>query len=161
MILWGFAGAHALHMLTDDWETVRESPLSLLALWQGMSSFGGLIGGIVAALAIMCWRGMPRAEWLRYLDCVAFVFPFAWVFGRLGCAIAHDHPGLPTDHWLAVRFPEGTRWDMGLVELLVTSGLAATLLALDRTDRRNGFYLGLVGVAYGGIRLVLDPLRVH
>lgn len=160
MILWGFVGAHALHMLTDDREALRENPLSLLALWQGMSSFGGMLGGVAAALVIMRWRRITGASMLRYLDCVAFVFPFAWIFGRLGCAIAHDHPGLPTNHWLAVRFPDGPRWDLGVLELIYTLAVAAVFAWQDRSSHANGFWLAIFLVAYGPARFALDTLRI-
>jgi len=33
---------------------------------------------------------------VRYLDVIAYVFPFAWAIGRLACTVAHDHPGTLT-----------------------------------------------------------------
>ena len=35
------------------------------------------------------------------------------MFGRMGCSIAHDHPGLESDLWFAVQYPHGGRFDLG------------------------------------------------
>jgi phosphatidylglycerol:prolipoprotein diacylglycerol transferase len=141
MIFWGFVGSHLLHLVTDDAETLREDPMSVLAVWRGMSSYGGMMGGVVATLIVMRWRRMNGASMLRYLDCVAFVFPFAWVFGRLGCAVAHDHPGIPSGSWLAVQFPEGPRFDLGFLELLCALAIAAAFLWLAHRTRASRSYL--------------------
>ena len=41
------------------------------------------------------------ARW-RYLDVIAYVFPFAWAIGRLACTTAHDHPGTITTFPLGI-----------------------------------------------------------
>jgi prolipoprotein diacylglyceryltransferase len=48
---------------------------------------------------------------LRLLDTAAFAVPFAAALGRLGCALAHEHPGRLSKSWLAVRYPGGARYD--------------------------------------------------
>ena len=73
----------------------------------------GVFGPIVLALQI-------QKEPLVYADVVASAFPMSWVFGRTGCTIAHDHPGMLSDAWFAVQYPGGGRFDLGLYEMLLT-----------------------------------------
>ena len=79
--------------------------------------------------------------------------------GRAGCAIAHDHKGRLTDSWLAVRFPDGPRYDLGLLELALTPILVAVVTWVARHDRRPGMITGALAVAYAILRFPLDFLR--
>jgi len=159
VILWGFVGSHVFDTVAYYPERIREDPLVLLKIWGSMSSFGGMMGGLAAAVILARRKGWTGQQALSLADAIGFGFPFAWIFGRLGCALAHDHIGIHTDHWLGVRFPDGARFDLGLLEFLYTVPIAALFFALDRKPRPNGFYLGLFLTLYGPVRFVLDTLR--
>ncbi len=60
-----------------------------------------------------------------------------------------------------MRFPEGSRYDLGLIEFLFLIGLAAAFRILDRRPRPVGFFFGLYGVVYGGFRIWLDTLHIQ
>jgi prolipoprotein diacylglyceryltransferase len=143
---------------------VAEHPNLLLRLLAGESSFGIGIGGAAAVATYARWRRMTLETALRYVDAGMFVFPFAWCCARLACTLAHDHPGRWTDNWLGVRYPGGTRWDLGACDLLYTAAIAGLFLVLDRRPRRPGTYLGLFLVLYGPFRaavssVLVDPAR--
>ncbi len=144
MVLAGFAGA---------W--LARTQIYAPGSTGGFSSFGGLIGGLAAALILL--RSSGRT--LDYLDAVASVFPVAWFFGRAGCFLAHDHRGVFSESLLAVRFPEGPRFDLGLVEMLFMIPVALLFLVLDRRPRPPGFYLGAFLTFYGPFRILLDRLH--
>ena len=97
---------------------------------------------------------------MPYADVIASSFPAAWVFGRIGCSVAHDHPGLPSDAWFAVQYPGGGRFDLGLYEMLLTIPLALAFLWLRKKPRPWGFYVGAITIAYAPVRFALDFLRV-
>jgi phosphatidylglycerol:prolipoprotein diacylglycerol transferase len=122
----------------------------------GFSSFGGLVVGL--ATAVVYLRSV-RAPAVSYLDAVAFIFPGAWMFGRFGCALAHDHPGVRSSHWLAVDYPGGARSDLGLLEMLFVIGVGLLFVALDRWRWWNGFYLSSFLLLYGSFRIALDLLH--
>src|SRR5260370_37083557 len=90
----------------------------------GIRSLGVISGGFLGGLLWCRFRRLSLFETLRRLDIVAYATPFAWMFGRLGCALAHDHRGLPSTSWIAVQFPEGPRYDLGLIEFLFLIGMA-------------------------------------
>lgn len=160
-IFLGFVGSHLVDVIFYTPERLREDPLQLFAIWGSMSSFGGIFGGMLGGLLVAWRRGLSRAQMLQFVDVVAFVFPFAWIFGRAGCAFAHDHLGIRSDHFLAVAFPDGPRFDLGLLELLYTFAICGVFLLLDRRARPSGFYLGAFFLLYAPVRFGLDVLRTE
>jgi phosphatidylglycerol:prolipoprotein diacylglycerol transferase len=161
MIVWGFVGSHVVSEIAYFPERVWRDPLVLLKLTGSMSSYGGIAGGMLAAAVMLRHQGKTKTDVFRFLDGVAFAFPFTWLFGRGGCALAHDHIGIRTTHWLAVRFPDGPRFDLGLLEFLYTIPIAALFLSLDRRPRPTGFFLALFFALYGPARFLMDRLRVE
>ena len=160
MLSFGFVGSHLEHLVYyEPWVLARGDPLRLLNLWNGMSSFGGILGGVLGGLIFMRRRGWTGGEILRQLDGVAFAFAFAWTVARAGCSLAHDHPGIHCTSWMAVRFPDGPRFDLGLFDFFLSLLIAGLFLLLDRRRRPSGFYLFLFMVLYGFARFLLDPLR--
>jgi phosphatidylglycerol:prolipoprotein diacylglycerol transferase len=151
-----FFFGHVLDTLSYYPREVLADPWSLLRLWEGLSSFGGFTGCIIGAFA---WRLWYRTPILPYADVVASCFPVSWTFGRLGCTIAHDHPGVHSDAWFAVRYPDGGRLDLGLLELLITIPLMVVFLLLQRQKRPWGFYAGVMCTYYAPLRFGLDFLR--
>ena len=114
----GFICAHLVSVIFYFPERIAENPLELLNIFSGLSSFGGFLGGAAGVLYFFHRKKIPVWE---YGDALVYGFTFAWIFGRLGCTFAHDHPGIETDFFLAVIYPEngGTpRHDLGFYEFL-------------------------------------------
>jgi phosphatidylglycerol:prolipoprotein diacylglycerol transferase len=156
IVVSSFFFGHVLDTLAYYPAEVRRDPWSLLRIWEGLSSFGGFTGCLLGGIA---WRLRYRTQILAYADVVASCFPVSWTFGRLGCSIAHDHPGIHSDLWFAVRYPDGGRLDLGLLELLVTIPLMLVFLALMRKPRPWGFFAGVMCAYYAPLRFGLDFLR--
>jgi len=163
MLTWvvfgGFLGGHVLDLLFYEPRIVLTDPLKLLRIWDGLGSFGGFIGAILGA-AIYVRRNRLKNPW-QYVDSIAFGFPFGWIFGRLGCAIAFDHPGRPSTFFLAETFRDGiVRHNLGLEEALLTMGLAAWFWVAARKPRPTGFFVGWLALLYAPTRFLLDALRI-
>jgi len=187
MIAGGILGAHLFSVLLyfpDKW---RADPWHLLRVWEDISSFGGVLGGILGALFFFSFR-RPETPWptkLAFLDAVAFVFPASLAIGRIGCALAHDHPGDVTSFPLAISletqaaqayvrdvyetagrvFPADPSrlgfHDLGWYELLILALLIVPLFAYwNRRQRPTGFYLVAFAALYLPLRFGLDMLRV-
>jgi len=156
-VIFGFIGAHLVHVLAYEPHIISENPWRLLEFWSGISSFGGFLGGGLAA-----WIYLKRKDlsFLRYGDALAFGFLPGWMFGRLGCFSAHDHIGSLSSFILAVQFPGGARHDLGLYEAIVSFFISLVLFGYFR--RRSyppGWVFSVVLMIYAPIRFLLEFLR--
>lgn len=126
----------------------------------GLASFGGFAGALAAVILFFWRRRVPTMDRWKYADAIAFALPFAWLIGRVGCALVHDHPGARSMSWLAVRYPDGPRYDLGLLEVFFLAGMCAVFLLLDRRQYSRGFFFGGFFLPYGIFRLLIEPLRI-
>jgi phosphatidylglycerol:prolipoprotein diacylglycerol transferase len=145
-----FYGLRAL--LADPMVVIRES--------RGIRSVGGIYGGLAGGIVWCLANGFRGGRVLAMLDRIAFALPFSWMIGRLGCALIHDHPGHFSQSWLAVDFPGGARYDLGVLEFLLLVPFSVLFEVLNRRARPDGFYFGLFGVLYGGLRAWLESLQL-
>ena len=119
MVAGVFVGGHLGHLLLYYPEQLAQDWTSIFRVWEGLSSFGGFIGCTI--LAIIFFRRedqaliaanrerkkagkplQPRISILGYADAMLFGFTLGWFLGRMGCFVAHDHPGIETDLFLGV-----------------------------------------------------------
>jgi phosphatidylglycerol:prolipoprotein diacylglycerol transferase len=162
MVLGGFVMAHLVSVIFYFPERIKESPWILLNLWSGLSSFGGFLGAALTYLYLTKKEKIPR---LPYADVVALGLAVGWIFGRLGCTTAHDHPGRYTTFFLGVHYPPlgdspgGVRHDLGFDEFLLTIVMTAILFLYARKPRPAGRIIGLFATMYAPIRFGLDFLR--
>jgi len=158
IVIVGFIVAHLVSVIFYFPERIKESPLILLNVWAGLSSFGGFLGALLAFLYYTRTEEIPA---LPYADAVALGLAVGWIFGRTGCFTAHDHPGLRSTFFLAVRYPDGPRHDLGLEELLFTLVMTAILFRYAQKPRVPGRVIGLFAVMYAPVRFGLDFLRAR
>ncbi len=159
VLAFAFVFGHVLDTVFYHPARVVSDPLSLLRLWDGLSSFGGFIGAALGVFAFK-WRFKVKRV-LPFADTMAAAFPVGWTLGRTGCAVVHDHPGIRSDLWFAVAFRDGGRFDLGLYEMLFALVMAITCLTLARRPRPPGFFLGFTMLAYAPVRFALDFLRAR
>lgn len=180
----GWISSHVIDVLFYEPQAFLENPLIIFNIFGSISSYGGLIGGILAAFI---WhRRNPDKNFVDWANLAAFSLPFSWFFGRIGCALVHDHPGelvhgfwlwekikaigpasLPETWPLALDFPAlhnlpaGPRHDLGFYEAIWWAVLIVFVLIMDRKPRRRGFYLWSLPMLYAPARFALDFLRVQ
>jgi phosphatidylglycerol:prolipoprotein diacylglycerol transferase len=157
-----FTGGHIGYGLMYKPEEYLAEPIKFLYIWEGLSSFGGFV--VCLPLCIWFFRKEKLEVW-AYLDSVAIGLTIGWFFGRLGCFVAHDHPGSPTDFILGVYgmcpglSDDIACHDMGLYEALWSVSMFGLFLLLDRVPRVSGLYVCLLGAFYGPVRFCMDFLR--
>ncbi|MCC6537971.1 MAG: prolipoprotein diacylglyceryl transferase [Bryobacterales bacterium] len=154
----GFAGAVAFKFLYRPELWLGEWPFVLA--WPGISSFGGLFGGLAGALAYLSLRRADARHRGLYFDALGFAFPFGLWWGRLGCSVTHDHPGrlAAQPNLFTVAYPDGPRYDLGVLETLFLTAVCAAFLLLR--GRRPGFFFAAFLLLYGPFRIALDTLHV-
>jgi len=152
-------GAFLSKTVLEDFHGFLADPGRIFRMSVGVRSVGGISCGFLAGVAWCRYHRLSLFESMRRLDIIAYAMPTGWMIGRLGCALAHDHRGFASTSWIAVGFPEGPRYDLGLIEFLFLIGMVIAFLLLDRKPRPVGFFFGLYGVVYGGFRIWLDTLH--
>jgi phosphatidylglycerol:prolipoprotein diacylglycerol transferase len=191
VVLAGFVVAHLYSVLAYYPGEILEDPVILLKFWKNLSSFGGIIGGVFGLWLYFRVKGkrVDAGDRLRYLDAIAYVFPFAWTIGRLGCTLAHDHPGTVTTFPLGVSLATHASrtyiryfyrvarrlgelphmetlsrmgfHDLGWYEFLFTGLIIVPVfLVLNRKPRQPGFFLVAFLLLYVPGRFLLDFLRL-
>lgn len=159
-----FIGGHVGYGLMYKPDEYLKNPIEFLKFWQGLSSFGGFV--VCVPLAIWFFRKEKLDVW-RYLDHLAHGMAVGWFFGRMGCFVAHDHPGTPTDFYLGVygicagsQDRDVACHDMGLYEAFWSLAMFGVLIALDRVRKlKDGVQVLIFGLTYGPVRLAMDFLR--
>lgn len=166
---------------------------SLLMIWNGISSVGGFIGAGISMLVFARVRRIPvipgifeleaakGRPYLKYLDSAAYGMAFAWIFGRMACFMAHDHPGRPTHSIFGIPFPKAewpqwitpeglamfptepyiARFDLGFMEMLWAIVMSVIFFVVDRMklQLRPGWFAANLIFWYAPYRLFLDSLR--
>ncbi len=191
VVLSGFVVAHLYSVFAYFPREAMEDPILLLKVWEDISSFGGFAGGLLGLWLFFRFkaRDVDAATRLRYLDVIAYVFPFAWAIGRMACTVAHDHPGAVTTFPLGISLesPEAQAYiasfyreagrlaelppradlakmafhDLGWYEFLYMSCIMVpAFLVLDRKPRPPAFFLIAFLLLYVPARFFLDFLRI-
>lgn len=157
VILCSFFSAHIFAMLLDYPGRLLEKPWELFYIWAPLSSVGGFIGAIAV---VFIFSRLYRISHLAYSDALIWGFIPGWVFGRLGCFLVHDHPGIPSTFMLAVQYPNGARHDLGLYELLFTLLILWPLSRfIGKKTSAHGLLTAIMAIFYMSVRFVLDFLR--
>lgn len=198
----GFLGAHEFDMIAYNWDKIGDHtivnpaswwpgflPVGLypsnwplpLKIWEGISSYGGFIGGALGFAFYVWWKRLPVR---LYADITIVGLLPAFSIGRIGCTVVSDHIGAAVDpakwySFLAMDYPRHlnlghlaehypgtgatiTAWNLGLIEFLYLIPINALILWLAfRPDKRlnAGFITVLTGLLYAPVRFFLDFLR--
>ena len=196
----GFLGAHEFDVIAYQWDRIGDTtvvtPASwwflptglwpsnwplVFRIWDGISSYGGFIGGATGFAIYTWWKRLPVR---LFADIGVIGLLPAFSIGRIGCTVVSDHIGaaVPADRWyafLAEDYPRklnlahlaetypGTSelikaWNLGLIELLylIPVNLLILWLAFRPSKRMPAGYIAvLAGMLYAPVRFLLDFLR--
>ncbi|HEX6263113.1 MAG TPA: prolipoprotein diacylglyceryl transferase family protein [Actinomycetota bacterium] len=170
MVVTGFVGARLAWVLSHLDQI--ESPLDVLAVWEGGLAF---TGGFVAAtaVAVFALRRWPRTKRWEVADGMALGLTVGLAIGRLGCLAVGEHLGGPTGFFLGMRYEGGATiegpLEVGVVyhstalyEALHLVALAALLWWLLRPGRvPPGTAITVFALWYGTARFLTDFLRAY
>ena len=164
--VWSIVGglfiARVFHVLFYDPEYYLLHPSEVIYFWQGgSSSLGGFLGAIFAIYIFAKYKNFTLKELWPYFDIMAISLWLGWTIGRLGCFMIHDHLGRLTNSFLAVKFPTGARYDLGLLDSLLAWFILLVfgLLYKRLIKIRWGLVSLLSFMLYAFVRFWLDFLR--
>lgn len=182
LVVGTFIGGHVGYGLMYKPGEYLAEPVRFLYVWEGLSSIGGFL--VCVPLTVYFFRRYGLRLWAN-LDHMAFGFAFGWFFGRMGCTVAHDHPGvgirgdnlagplnalakycrpveghtLHLPQWMSEETPE-LRWGPCLDEGGMQVASLADKVPLDYPGivaaHDMGFYEALLSLAILGLFLILD-----
>ncbi len=132
----GFTGAHWFDVIAYQWDKLRRAVALVartrdhpaprevaggqpihdgwiwlpLRLWDGISSYGGFIGGSIGFAIYVWWKRLPAR---LFADTTIIGRLPAFSIGRMGCTVVSDHIGaaVSPDSWysfLAMNYPAYT-----------------------------------------------------
>jgi phosphatidylglycerol:prolipoprotein diacylglycerol transferase len=138
MFLWvigaAIVGARVMHVLSNE-GYYAQHPGQIPAIWQGgLSSFGGLLLAVPAAL-IVAHRRCPQLGVLRGLDVVAPVLMAAWAMGRLlGPQLMVAGGGHVTHQWFGMEYAGqvGRRVPVPIVQAMEDALVYVVLILVER-----------------------------
>ena len=163
LVLGTFIGGHVGYGLMYAPDEYLANPIKFLYVWEGLSSYGGF--AVCVPLTIWFFKREGVRVW-PYVDTIAIGLTLGWFFGRMGCFVAHDHPGTPTDFWLGVYGicqpggdPNVACHDMGLYEAIWSGSMFLLFRWMDRVPRKPGLYAAILAAAYAPVRFFMDFLR--
>lgn len=162
LALWGVVGGLAggrLVYVAQHWPWYRAQPWEILRLDHGgLVFYGGLIGGVAAALWLARRRRLPV---LPTIDLLIPAVALAQAIGRLGCFFNGCCYGRPTTGFWGVLFPGHAlaRHPTQLYESAALLLLAAALWRRSRDAIRPGTQLAWYAVGYGLWRFAVEFLR--
>jgi phosphatidylglycerol:prolipoprotein diacylglycerol transferase len=181
VLIGGLVGCHLFNVFFYEWDRLLGiGPyhgkgfdwLMLINPFDGISSWGGIVGGTIAFL----WQARVfELDKLRWADALAWGAVGGWVPGRAACAVVHDHTAGPTDFWLGLKVPLDvahdapalvrryagqTIHDLGLYELAFLIPIFVIIVLLERLpNRKPGLLMGVLAVLYSVPRFFIDSLR--
>ncbi|MEJ7846350.1 MAG: prolipoprotein diacylglyceryl transferase [Acidimicrobiales bacterium] len=159
-----------LAYVVNHWSDYADAPLSVFAVWEGgISLFGGLVGGVLAAVPVM--RSRHLSFW-SLMDAAAPGLALGIAIGRIGDLVVGDHLGRPTEVALGFRCtdadtasqciaPDGQGVHLpALYDLISATTLLVALLVLRRRPRWDGFLFLVFAAWYGTGRFLEDFFRI-
>jgi phosphatidylglycerol:prolipoprotein diacylglycerol transferase len=156
-----------------------EGPILLLKMWDGISSYGGFVGGILGWCFWVWWK---RATPGLLADTAMIGLLPAFSIGRIGCTVVHDHIGRATSSSLGVDYPRteliargvydelgGTgqvirAHNLAMYELayLIPVNIFVLWLAFQKKRRLPaGLIAAVTGLLYAPVRFFLEYWRLN
>jgi phosphatidylglycerol:prolipoprotein diacylglycerol transferase len=142
----GFLGAHWFNAIAYEWDKLVKDPLLFFKLWDGISSYGGFIGGAAGFAIYVWWKRLPAR---LFADIAIVGLLPAFSIGRIGCTVVSDHVGAFVDktQWyaaLAMNYPR----DPQVINLKEVQDQVALHPATDGDTHILLWNLGFVELLY-------------
>jgi len=167
VVMWaaigGIVGSRVYHII-ENFSRFLEDPMGMIFSQSGLVFLGGLMGGTIMVSILAIRRGF---KWFEFADMVAPLIIMGYAIGRIGCLLAGDDYGVPTDLPWAVSFPEGLDPTNDFVhptqiyETLLGFGIFAILWKLRGKLKPTGFLFSLYLILAGLERFSIEFIRTN
>ncbi|MGH9102274.1 MAG: prolipoprotein diacylglyceryl transferase [Acidimicrobiales bacterium] len=151
-------GARVVHVLSM-FHYYAANPGQIVAIWNGgLSSYGGLLGGIPTGLWL-AHRRCPQLPLWQAMDLLAPVLMASWAIGRLlGPQLMISGGGHPTHSWIGMYYAGevGKRLPVPLFQAAESFGVWVCLVTIERWKVSHG---GPVGLLLASMATLWDVTR--
>lgn len=161
-VLGGFLGSKILYFITDI-KNIIADPSRVLDIADGWVVYGGIIGGIFAA---MLYSKIKNLKFLAYFDLLIPSVALAQGFGRIGCFLAGCCYGMETDSPIGIIFHDSHYAPNGVSLMptqLISSGLDflhfLVLIWFAKRKKADGQVGAMYLILYSIGRFVLEFFR--
>ncbi len=161
-VLGGFLGSKLLYVITDI-DRIIKDPSAIFPLSDGWVVYGGIIGGILAAVV---YAKIRKLKFLAYFDLLMPSVALAQGFGRMGCWFAGCCYGRETHSPIGIIFKESSYAPTGVPLVptqLFSAGLNVlhflVLLWYSRRKQGDGQVGALYLIFYSIGRFILEYFR--
>src|SRR5438876_2063762 len=159
----GVVGARGYYLI-QHYDQVKHDLIGSAFAGSGLVWYGGVIGGAIAVIAWMRWRG-ALALWM--LDTCAIALALGYAIGRIGCQVSGDGDyGIRSSLPWAMGYPHGTvptppgvRVQPTPIYETLAMGLLAYMLWRLRDRVRPGVVFALYLVGSGLERVLVEFIR--
>ena len=178
VIVTGFIGAHLFDTLVYEHERLSDDPWLIVKVWDGISSYGGFLGGAMGVAFFTWWKRLTPG---LVVDTAGVGLLIAFSIGRMGCTIVHDHIGRATSSGFGIDYPRREiearhligefpgsgamirAHNVAMYELAYLALVCAIIVPLAFSKRRYpaGFIAVLIGMSYAPVRFFLEYLRLN
>ncbi|MFP5224275.1 MAG: prolipoprotein diacylglyceryl transferase [Actinomycetota bacterium] len=174
MLMWAIVGviigARLAFVIGNPDLFFPDDPLGVFRIWEGgVALYGGIFGGILAAIPYQRKHGLPSIE---LLDAAAPGFPLGIAIGRIGDLIIGDHLGSSTDFFLGYRYLGGPLPDRtlavgevvhqtALYDMLIAAIIFPVVMVLSRRHLARGRLIAMTAMLYAAGRFVTDFSRTE
>lgn len=154
-----------IYYVAFEWESYHGNFLEMLAVWKGgLAIYGGVIGGIIAAL-IFC--RVKKLSFLQLADTAIPSLVLGQAIGRWGNFVNQEAFGNLITNPKLQFFPYGVyvdslgEWHQAtfFYESSLNFILFAVMLILYPRLKKNGYLLPIYMIGYGLIRFLVEGLR--
>jgi phosphatidylglycerol:prolipoprotein diacylglycerol transferase len=155
--------SRVFHVVFYDPHYYLIQPLEIVKIWHGgLSSLGGFFGAALATVIFLKKKKITYEMFLPYADRGILGLWLGWGIGRIGCFLIHDHPGTLSHFVLAVKYPNGTRHDLGLYESITGFLLFIVFFIVYKLypNLKKGLIITISIGCYAVVRFCTDFLRV-
>lgn len=143
-------------------EEIAADPLSTIFARNGMTFYGGLLGGLAAGLYVSHRNGIRT--W-KTLDAAAPALAAGYAIGRIGCLLVGDDYGTPSDLPWAMAFPNGlppVDFPVHPTQIYETLSMGAAFVILWKlraVRRPDGWLFALYLLLSGAERFFVEFIR--
>ncbi len=151
IIVMSVVGARVVHVVANISYYIPH-PLLVFAIWQGgLSSYGGLAGGIPTALYYL-HKHNPEVSFKRAFDIATPVLLAAWSMGRLlGPQLMYAGGGKPTTAWYGMKYAGETGYRIPVPIFQSIEDFTCFLIVLWLAKRYPRWKMPALSVAISGL----------